>query len=417
MPEVKELAPGVFAMLGLYHHEREEGVNAGFIITSGSIVFIDAGLSASSAAALWNEATSRVHGDKETYLILTHHHPDHTFGMHHFVQRGTHVIAHRELAQLFRHEGDKYRDFVMERYFLSGEEAAHALGEVHLYPPRTSIDQDEVMIVDGVEIHLLHTPGHVMGQLCVYHPASRVLFGSDAVCSSRPPDTQYSRPGGWKHWIGQLQRLKDLPLAAIVPGHGALGSRELLDDTIIYLRLALGRQNRQLFHVLKRKNYGKVLDLNLRGGKTALFLARHGFVVSAVDAQAEAGEQWLQEARRENLRVRFHQAQPIDFSFDDRYDVLVASNVFHQYTRDNVTELLRRMRRYTQPGGLHLLSAFTCEQPSKNACSLFDAGELRELYTGWDILHYDEGLTPIHTDHDDPEPHRHSVAVMVAQRD
>ncbi|MCD4828589.1 MAG: MBL fold metallo-hydrolase [Candidatus Cloacimonetes bacterium] len=416
VPEVKELAPGVFSMTGLYNHDHDEGVNAGFIITSGSIIFIDAGMSSYSAKALWREAQSRVHGEKEIYLVLTHHHPDHSFGMGYFVQHGAHVIAHRETSKLFHHEGDKYRDFIIERYFHDPLKAAEVLGEVRLTPPRTSIAQDEVMIVDEEEIHLLHVPGHVMGQLCVYHPESRVLFGSDAIYSGRPPDTQYSRPGGWKMWIGQLQRLKDLPLDTIVPGHGPLGDAEIITDNIIYLRLALGRQNRQLYHVLKHKKYGKVLELSLHNDRSALFLARQGFVVTGLDTDKETGERWVEEARRENLRVHFQNIDAYEYTFDDRFDIIIATNIFHRHTPDENEELLQRMHSYTQPRGIHILTAFTSETPTSGATGLFAPGQLRELYANWQILHYEEGYTHIHTDDDDPEPHRHSVAVLVAQQ-
>jgi len=356
-----------------------------------------------------------VHGAREIYLILTHHHPDHTFGMKVFVANGAHVIAHQETCELFRYEGDRYRDFIIERFYRSREDAMQVLGEVELTPPRTTIVHDEVVIVDGEELHLLHTPGHVKGQLCVYHPSSRVLFAGDAL-SGGAPDTQYSKPGGWKLWMDQLHRLRDLPINHVVPGHGPVAGSGIIKDNIIYLRLALGRQSHQLFHVLKRKKCGSVLDLSLTNARTALFLARLGFSVTGVDQDAECGAAFLDEARREHLSVRFIEGAPQDFPFGEDYDVMIATNILYRLDEQAAHALLDTMRAHTRPGGINVLTVFSAAEPTKGARYLFAPEALRGRYADWNLLHFEEGRTPMHTDHDDDEPHRHALVMLVAER-
>jgi len=93
-----------------------------------------------------------------------------------------------------------------------------------------------VLNIDGDEIHLLVTPGHVPDEISVYHPSSRTLFAGDAIYEGTGLTTQFGGPEEWKIWIDHLERLKKLDILNIVPGHGQICSRDEIDRNINFLK-------------------------------------------------------------------------------------------------------------------------------------------------------------------------------------
>jgi glyoxylase-like metal-dependent hydrolase (beta-lactamase superfamily II) len=247
-PEVDEIAENVLAVTGLYH-SAEEGfyVNAGIIFTSRSIVFIDSGMSIASGEFLWKIARKRMKGDEDLYLILTHNHSDHVFGMRVMKERGAKVIAHRMVRFWFnRLNGDRYKEFLRKKQGWSPEKADEIFGKVILSDPDEVVDGDAVFKIDGDEIHVLVTPGHVPSELSVYHPKSRTLFAGDTIYEGSPLTTRFGGPEEWRQWISQLARLKKLEINTIIPGHGKLCAKEEIDRNINYLRREIEKREKQL---------------------------------------------------------------------------------------------------------------------------------------------------------------------------
>ena len=106
---IEKLAQHLYAVIDLYHPSPGGTVNAAFLTTQNSLVFIDAGMNQDSAEAIWTEAHKRFPEKTKNYLILTHFHCDHTFCMGFFKARGTKVIAHREIDPWLDQEKFKKR--------------------------------------------------------------------------------------------------------------------------------------------------------------------------------------------------------------------------------------------------------------------------------------------------------------------
>ena len=107
------------------------------------------------------------------------------------------------------------------------------LGEAVLSRPDQTITQDTVLDL-GEEIHLLAVPGHTPGDIAIYHPRSKVLFAGDAILEGMDP---YVRPDSIsiKTWIKYLERLKELDIEWILPGHGALSKPDIIDSNIRHI--------------------------------------------------------------------------------------------------------------------------------------------------------------------------------------
>ena len=65
-----------------------------------------------------------------------------------------------------------------------------------------------------------------------------MLFAGGLLDQSRIPDAQDSDLDGWTH---ALQSLRLLPIKSVVPGHGPVASRQLIDAVDRYLAQLQGR--------------------------------------------------------------------------------------------------------------------------------------------------------------------------------
>ncbi len=243
-PYVHQLSENVLAITGLYHTAIEKGftTNAGIIFTSESVIFIDSGQTIASAKFLWETARAHMKGYKKIYLILTHHHSDHVFGMRIFKDKGAEIIAHKEVVDELQGDNGFYKKFIADKMGWDSEQADEILGDVILYQPDRTIEQDTVLHIDGDEIHLLVTPGHVPDEISVYHSSSKTLFAGDTIYEGTALATQFGGAEEWKTWISQLERLKELDILNIVPGHGEICSKDEIDRNINFLKEKLGNQ-------------------------------------------------------------------------------------------------------------------------------------------------------------------------------
>ena len=233
-PKIHEIYKGVFAITGLYHVSDGIDTNAGIIITQQAVVFIDSGMTISSAEFLWQLAQNHMAGEKELYLILTHHHSDHVFGMRVMKEKGARVIAHSAACEFLENDCGKYKRFIKKFMDCDSEEADTILGDVKLSIPDILIEIDTTLHV-GTELKLLVTPGHVPSSISVYHPTSKTLFAGDTVYEGSPLNTRVGGPKEWRVWVSQLERLKMLNIDKICPGHGDLCSKEEFARNIKYL--------------------------------------------------------------------------------------------------------------------------------------------------------------------------------------
>ena len=93
---------------------------------------------------------------------------------------------------------------------------------------RTLADGD-VLQLGGEDWHVLHTPGHAGGLVCLYQPQRQLLISSDHLIrdiSSNPvieppPPGETERPRRLVEYMVQLHRVAELDVALALPGHGS----------------------------------------------------------------------------------------------------------------------------------------------------------------------------------------------------
>jgi glyoxylase-like metal-dependent hydrolase (beta-lactamase superfamily II) len=92
-----------------------------------------------------------------------------------------------------------------------------------VYPGRsyTPLKDGQVLSVGGVELTVLHTPGHAPGAVCLYAPALGALFTGDTLFNGGPGATGRS----YSHFPTIIDSIRDRLLALpsetkVLTGHG-----------------------------------------------------------------------------------------------------------------------------------------------------------------------------------------------------
>ncbi len=143
---------------------------------------------------------------KPQAVLLTHGHFDH-------------AMAAKELADIFgvkiyAHEAEQ------ETLKQSGLNASGMIGRRDSYHADVFVKDGEVLNLAGMELKVLHTPGHTEGGCCYYAEKEQVLFSGDTLFCQSVGRTDFPR-GSMSQLIRSIKE-KLLPLpntVKVYPGH------------------------------------------------------------------------------------------------------------------------------------------------------------------------------------------------------
>lgn len=205
------------------------GCNPSVVTTSDGVVVIDTPQLPTRAVRLRTEAER--HGPIR-YVVNTEHHVDHVFGNHWFKGAGE-LVNHHEVDRLFMVGGPELEpfDYAVEAIPTDDPGGAALLPSREQYfaeAHRATVvfTGDLTLTVGRHTFHLLHTPGHTPGQTAVYVPQERVVFTGDTVFSECQTWLMNS---DLEQWLTALERIAELEVDHVVPGHGPVTTPSYLD--------------------------------------------------------------------------------------------------------------------------------------------------------------------------------------------
>ncbi len=171
------------------------GTNSYLVGTGSRPLLIDPGSGVPSYLPLLEEALVReVGGEAPAEILVTHVHPDHIGG-------AADVLA-------------RFGPLRVSKMPWPGRDERFGLT---LDPIR----EGDVFRTDGATLRAIHTPGHAQDHICFYLEEERALFTGDVVLGAGT--TVIPLDGGdMGLYLASLERMLDLELERIYPGHGPL---------------------------------------------------------------------------------------------------------------------------------------------------------------------------------------------------
>lgn len=160
-----------------------------------------------------------------------------------------------------------------------------------------------------------------------------------------------------------------------------------------------------LVETLESRTPGKAIDLACGTGRNALYLAAHGWDVTAIDGSAEAIDTLERRAEAAQLHVKTKIADLQSGSYTllpDSFDLVL---IAYYLQRD----LFAQVKTAVRANGIAIAIAHIPEPGEPLSEKRAAPGELRHIFEGWKILWDYEGPSR------DPA-HRRPVAEIVAQR-
>jgi len=215
--KAQELAPGVYAVVTPSRElpnpeNRGWNSNSAFIVTGVGTLLFDSGSSQEIGEAL-RATIAGVTNQSVRWIVNSHAHGDHWLGNAAFETSVERIIASTKTAQAIEISGGSWIDLFKSM-------TGGITGESKILAPTERVDDRTETRFGNIKAVLIPSDdSHSPGDLLLWLPQQRVLFGGDVVYSDRMPSTNNSRID---QWIRKLDQLAALEPNTVVAGHGVV---------------------------------------------------------------------------------------------------------------------------------------------------------------------------------------------------
>lgn len=191
---IRQVKPALFMITGAGGNTTVRVTNAGLIVVDGKL----------PGEENYNALMALIKGASNEpikYLIVTHHHADHTGNNQRFIDAGLQVIGTENLKKN------------LETYAVTPKPAA---------PTITYAGAEYKLQLGGVTAELHHFGrAHTSGDTVVYFPDLKVVCVSDVVTTGKTgPLIDYAGGGSAVEWSQVLDGILKLDFDAAIPGNG-----------------------------------------------------------------------------------------------------------------------------------------------------------------------------------------------------
>ncbi len=181
-----------------------------------------------------------------------------------------------------------------------------------------------------------------------------------------------------------------------------------------------------------------VLDIGCGDGRDAVFLARKGFKVTAIDTRQKAIDAAKELAKNNGVTVNFLLKDVREYVFPkNHYQAIIALNSLFFLRKKDFYAAINNIKKSLASGGIAIISSFTINdsmfdkiraENEKVGKGEFKSGdeqhfwyflehnELSRFFDDFEILFHKETLTQDIGHPGWPEPHNHAVARIVIKK-
>lgn len=212
--------------------------NAGFVVTPEGVVVFDS-LGTVPLAQKMLGIIRKITAKPIKYVIVSHYHADHYYGLQVFKDAGAEIWAHKNAQGLTRTEA------ALERFEQRKQELFPWVDEnTRFLEPDVYLAGDTDFKLGGVHFSIRHVgPAHSAEDLAMFVKADGVLYAGDLVFKGRVP---FVGDADSKAWLASLGKLTAMKPRVMVPGHGSVSRAPAKDlaltrDYLTYLRSEIGK--------------------------------------------------------------------------------------------------------------------------------------------------------------------------------
>jgi glyoxylase-like metal-dependent hydrolase (beta-lactamase superfamily II) len=211
--------------------------NVGIVVGSRATLVIDSGLGPKSGAILANVARQLSPAAATLYVAATHFHPEHMMGESGFPAQAIVLRSLRQQQDIDATGAAEGRG-VVALFKSMPNRAADMEGAVYRAPDLT-FSGEALLDLGGTRVRLMELgPTHTSGDVGFFVEGDHVVFTGD-VAMSTPIGINSARytsaPTSARAWLASLERLMTLEPRHVVPSHGPLGDRSMIDKHRVFM--------------------------------------------------------------------------------------------------------------------------------------------------------------------------------------
>jgi glyoxylase-like metal-dependent hydrolase (beta-lactamase superfamily II) len=197
--------------------------NAGFVITDEGVVVFDALGTPALGWALLEAIRERTDAPVR-YVVVSHYHADHIYGLQAFDQHtDAQVIAQEQTLSYLNPDTLEAGEDARRRLAQRREALFPWVDEkTYLVAPDITFKERHELELGGVRFEVLHMgPAHAPGDAMMIVPDYAVVFSGDVIYAGRIPflDSPHVDTKNWLEGLKYLRSLED-EIDHVIPGHG-----------------------------------------------------------------------------------------------------------------------------------------------------------------------------------------------------
>jgi len=150
-------------------------------------------------------------------VVLTHGHRDHCMGVFEMLRFPS--VMEKKEVEIIIHAGGplEFKRMITEAGFSPTELAG-----------------GETLELSGFEWEVIHTPGHTIDGICLYHEPTRTVISGDSVLPNAMAEADKTGGGRFDHYLYGLKQLMKKDIVHVLPGHGvpvAVTGKRTVEET------------------------------------------------------------------------------------------------------------------------------------------------------------------------------------------
>jgi cyclase len=232
--------------------------NAGLVVGHGESLLIDTLWDVNHTRTMLQAMSSFIKGNPLKNVVNTHADGDHFWGneLVSDIEIITSKTSYHEMlhtqprTMLFLKRIGKFLSMIRickndkVGHWFQGMTEPYAFKAVKHTPATKTFEGELTITVGGREVQLIEVgPAHTSGDLVVYVPDAKTVFSGDIICIESTP---IMWAGPLENWFKALDRIMELDVEIIIPGHGPITDKSGVEAVRKYWKF-VDKQVRQHF--------------------------------------------------------------------------------------------------------------------------------------------------------------------------